>query len=192
MVYPQYQEMFPATIKSAMEAVLDIWEQFVVGIKSEDVSGETHELYSVNLDVLRDIVVRVNKREAYFQIFHNSMKMSEYKELALYAFWIVKLRPFTLLQHFEPFAGKENAEFALFYIFYVLKNIAERESQHTDLESLGDPIYREIVYSFQYRDISKEALILIVELIAKIVNMSDQCWSCKRDITDTPDNAQSV
>jgi hypothetical protein len=44
---------------------------------------------------LIDIIVRVDKRKAYYQCFHN-MEINECKKAALYAYWILKLRPFTI------------------------------------------------------------------------------------------------
>jgi hypothetical protein len=44
---------------------------------------------------LIDIIIRVDKRKAYYQCFHH-MEINECKEAALYAYWILKLRPFTI------------------------------------------------------------------------------------------------
>jgi hypothetical protein len=174
MKYSQYQEMLPKDIEDAMVSIAKIWEQFIEGIKDPELpSSEQKQLFSVNSHKLKEIVIRVNKKAAYFQFFHKDMKISEYKEAAFYAFWIIKWKPFSLSKEFKPyeqFAAKVNEEFALYYILTTLKNIAQHESKSTDLDELGESMYRELVYSFQYRDISKDAMILIVELIAKIVN----------------------
>ena len=38
-------------------------------------------------------ILSMHKRKHYFKIFHNEMITSEYKETALYCYWILKLRP---------------------------------------------------------------------------------------------------
>jgi hypothetical protein len=52
---------------------------------------ETH----ISFLTLVDIIARVDKRKAYYYCFHG-MEINECKETALYAYWIVKLRPFTI------------------------------------------------------------------------------------------------
>jgi hypothetical protein len=170
-------------IEESMKSITQIWEKFITKVyptyKNDTLYPtkeivdeiELQRLYSVNLDILKDIVIRVNKRDAYFRYFHNNMRMSEYTETALYAFWIVSLKPFSLSQeYFDPcFTGRINEEFSLYYIFTLLCNIANHEAKNAYVSKLGEDMYREIVYSLQYRDISKEALMLIVELLAKIV-----------------------
>lgn len=53
----------------------------------------TYKSVKVDMRTLKDIIVRVHKRKHYFKIFHNEMITSEYKETALYCYWILKLRP---------------------------------------------------------------------------------------------------
>ena len=69
-----------------------------------------YENVKVNLSSLRDIIVRVHKRKHYFKVFHD-MVTSEYKETALYCYWILKLRLINL-------AGN-----ALFRSFVIVKII---------------------------------------------------------------------
>ena len=164
MKVSQYQEMPPREIETIMSSILKTWDQFIKGIKNKEASSEHQDLFNVNLDTLGEIVIRANR----------SPKNSEYKKTALYAFWLVKLKPFSLSKgHFEPYdpyAAKVNEEFAMYFILSVLKNIAVSKSKNTNLDDLGEGMYREIVYAFQYRDISQEAMMLIVELIDKVVN----------------------
>lgn len=67
-----------------------------------------------------------------------------------------------------------NEKFALFYIIVYLKILYKDE--HNDnaerIDKFFDDLYiRELEYSFTYRDISKEAMILLVETIAKGVGI---------------------
>ena len=164
MKYSQYQEMPPKEIENVMSSILNTWDQFINGIKNKEASTKHQNLFNVNLDLLREIVIRTD----------NSTKNSEYKKTALYAFWLIKLKPFSLSKdHFQPYeayASKVNEEFALYFILSVLKNIAEHQSKTTNLDELGEEMYREMVYAFQYRDISQAAMMLIVELLDKVIN----------------------
>jgi len=49
----------------------------------------------ISFYTLIDVIVRVDKRKAYYYCFHN-MEINECKEAALYAYWILKLRPFSI------------------------------------------------------------------------------------------------
>ena len=51
--------------------------------------------YSINEYSLIDAIIRVDKREAYFYCFHN-MEIHERKKAALYAYWFLKFKPFSL------------------------------------------------------------------------------------------------
>lgn len=54
--------------------------------------------YYINSYALIDAIVRVDKRKAYFYCFHN-MDINENKEVALYAYWIIKFKPFVILDN---------------------------------------------------------------------------------------------
>ncbi len=113
----------------------------------------------VNLESIKDVISRVDKRKYYFKVFHKDMKLSEYKETALYCFWILKLRPFWINGNgFQ--AEKINEKFCLHMVLCLLK-------KYNNLFNAKDGIdikyANELIYSFRFRDLSKEALILMLE-----------------------------
>lgn len=127
---------------------------------------------SVSQIAVYQMITKVDQRKQYFNYFHH-LNISDLKEIALYAFWIVKLMP---LQYKESdFSGYEqalafesiNPKFAAFLIIKKFKSLAENQAQRNRIDAFFSYSYvYELIYSLTYRDISKEALILLVETMA--------------------------
>jgi hypothetical protein len=111
-----------------------------------------------------DMIIRVDKRKAYYQCFHN-MKINECKEVALYAYWILKLKPFTITDmeyKTNEVAGTINESFAVFLIGFILESI-NRIKQTPNLK----PDYNRLIeYSFRFRNISIDSFIVLIESIS--------------------------
>ena len=125
------------------------------------------EKIQVNTEIIRDIVIRMDKREIYFHIYHNDMEPSEYKKLALFIYWVLKLRPFwiPINENFNEnnikFAACINEKFCIFMVTIFL-----RKFKPSALKLLKtDYIKKELPYSFRFRDLSKESLYLIFDAL---------------------------
>jgi hypothetical protein len=118
--------------------------------QSTGISGiTTHE------STLLEIFDRIEKRRVYFHIFYNGCKMGELNEGALMCFWIIKLCPFACLGIPPDIL---NAKIALFLFNRVLSFVAEKTSKRV---LITEQIIKDIYYSFRFRDISKESLMLL-------------------------------
>lgn len=120
---------------------------------------ESVDLVQVNLISLQDIIVRVHKRKIYFMVFHKEMEISEYKETALYCYWFLKLRPFWI-DPSRKGAERINENFALYLYITLLKRYNEKFSENDGLDQRH---IKELKYSFRFRDITKESMILMLE-----------------------------
>ena len=123
----------------------------------------------VNVFVLREVFERTHQREDYFERYHEHLKMSNFKEIGLIAFWIAKLKPFHLkADYFEDFFdAKINEEFALYFIFNAVARYAKERNKTYKVGRIDSELYNELLYTMQYRDLSKEAYGCLVELIYK-------------------------
>jgi hypothetical protein len=101
----------------------------------------------VNSKSIAQIIDKVEKRRIYFHIFHNGMKMGELNEFSLYCFWILKLCPF---KHSSIDNSELNAKISLRLFIDVIHSIASRQKKKAN-------------YSFRYRDLSKESIMLLAE-----------------------------
>ncbi len=118
-----------------------------------------YESVRTNMNALKDIIVRVHKRKHYFKVFHNEMNISEYKETALYCYWVLKLRPFWIDPAYKS-SERINEKFALHLYVSLLKKYNEDFSQEDGINRMH---IRELLYSFRFRDITKESMILMLE-----------------------------
>jgi len=118
-----------------------------------------YESVKTNINTLRDIIVRVHKRKHYFKVFHNEMITSEYKETALYCYWFLKLRPLWI-DPANKSSDRINEKFALHLYISLLKKYNEGFSEGDGINRLH---IRELLYSFRFRDITKESMILMLE-----------------------------
>ena len=123
--------------------------------------------FAVNKNDLLEIVERVDKRKDYYYYFHeiDNGNMSEYKEVALRSYWIVKLRPFHMTNPASDLYGYVNEQFALYLIFCILHR--ELQSSGHSLRLPSKRYINDLLYSLKYHDITKEAMIAIVDGFAE-------------------------
>lgn len=98
--------------------------------------------------------------------------MSDFKEIGLIAYWIVKFKPYHLNATVfnEAFALRINEEFALYFIFNAIAKYTKGKGENYHVDRINPDLYNELLYTMQYRDLSKEAYGCIVELIYLAIN----------------------
>lgn len=131
----------------------------------------------INEKTVLSVIAKVDQRKKYFQYFHG-LDMSEFKEVSLICFWYIKLKPICIADETEQ--TRESAAFeaineklALYYLLRTYRSMLRKQNlSEKALDNLPDEYIKEILYSFEYRDISKEALILLVESIAVFLGLN--------------------
>lgn len=134
-------------------------------------SGYSFSDIAIFETIIFQIITKVDQRKKYFDFFHH-LNISDFKELALYCFWIIKLKPLFLV---KPNANEDdklafdsiNEKLALYKIINKFKSLARTDEHRKKIDNFFSNEYMyELIYSFTYRDISKEALILLIETMA--------------------------
>ena len=118
----------------------------------------------VSFFTLIDIIVRVDKRKAYYRCFHD-MEINECKEAALYAYWILKLRPFTITdkKYLNTATGCTiNESFAMHLIGLILENTGRIKQT----VKINDSYRNFLEYSFRFRNFSIDSFIVLIESIS--------------------------
>jgi hypothetical protein len=114
-------------------------------------------------DILYEIFTRIEKRRVYFHIYH-SMEMGEINEGALICFWILKLMPFRMQ---GMSASLLNTQIAYIVFDNLLHYVANKTNKKAGAKKLNVNIKKklmdDLLYAFQYRDLSKEAIMALVE-----------------------------
>ena len=137
-------------------------------LETSDEEIQRNTSVSITLDVsdlmLMEIIRRIDQRADYYLYFHSD-SMSQTKEVALLAYWVLKYKPLSLwddLQTNSLFLKKActvNEYFVVYIIESYLSNdldIAGEEFRFSEEE------YDKMVYNFMHRDMSKEAMICLV------------------------------
>jgi len=115
--------------------------------------------------VLYEIFTRIEKRRVYFHIYHKGMEMGEINEGALLCFWILKLMPFQMK---GVSASLLNTKIAYIVFVNLLHYVVNKSNKTADAGSklhvnIKKKLMDDLLYAFQYRDLSKEAIMALVE-----------------------------
>jgi hypothetical protein len=104
-----------------------------------------------------EVIERVEKRRVYFHIFYEGCKMGEMNEVSLICFWILKLMPF----YSSKMSNLElNAKIAVHIFTNMLAFVQKRMNKKANINK---QLLNDLYYAFRYRDLSKEAIMLIAE-----------------------------
>ncbi len=128
----------------------------------------------INLRNLSEVVSRTYKRREYYRYFHNITKVSELKHTALTCFWLIKLKPFTVLNNNSPLRLSVNEKFSLNLILSQISYFLT--SKGKEFKMPDKCFIQDTLYSFKYRDLSKEAMILFVDSVANAYGITIDSW----------------
>lgn len=166
----RYTPLTESELNACWEKHKKIIESFVKFNKYDE-----QKVY-INEATVMAVIAKVHQRRKYFEYFHG-IKMSDCKEAALIGFWYNKLRPIcavskTISEDDLQIFDCINEKLAVYYIITMLQGLLEDKGLSVQpLEEMNQKFLKEMIYSLKYRDISKEALILLVEGIASFVGV---------------------
>jgi len=134
----KYLPLTASEINQEIKELELVWNNFI-----EKYERTPYKEFLLNKEDLIEIIERVNKRKKYYYYFHDidNDNMSEYKEVALKSYWIIKFRPFHMKNRLSNLYEYVNEQFALYLIFSIL---------HRELGNMGKklrlPSERYIIY----------------------------------------------
>lgn len=131
--------------------------------------------YDINRRNLAEAITRKFKRKEYFKYFHNMQNISELKEVSLLCFWIIKLKPFTVLPEDSKLRASVNEKFAFNLILSTIKFLLDKKGM--DFKKPDQSFTQDVIYSFKYRDFSKESMMMLVDSIAYSYGISIDTWA---------------
>lgn len=168
--FPRYTDLSVEDAKSQVNKLIRLWNTFV---QKNDENLDDCQV-DVNKRNLFEIVERVNKRKYHYYIYHNMSELSEIRETALLCFWIIKLKPFTVLNEESKLRDSANEYFSVYLILSILQYLTL--SLGKEFEKPSDSFIKDTVYILKYREMSKEAMILFVSSIAQNYGISIDSW----------------
>lgn len=148
-----------------MQKSNDLIKQFT---KYADAVGLSPKEVCIQRAILPRVILRVDKREGYFVVFHKGTQINEIKQAALVAYWIIKFKPFMIASDAPDRMhrySRINEGFAFFYILSACKQYAQKNGY--SMRDVSSRLKEEIMYAFTYWDLSKESVILMAETIGE-------------------------
>jgi len=147
---------FPSFTKLSLRQLTVLGAKFKFYLKDFEFNFGISNIY-FDPSVLIEICDRIEKRRVYFHVFYNRCKMGELNEGSLMCFWIIKLMPFS---HKNIPANEINAKIALYLLNNMLIYYAKK---HKKKVNISQSLLEDIYYSFRFRDISKEAIMVLAK-----------------------------
>jgi len=171
----------PEEIHSKYQLLMDSFCNFYNGISWDDKKNELKQHIDVNELAVKDIIVQVDKRKAYYKVFHDYTKkepVDELKEAALTAYWLLKYKPFTVavLSQDEQMDDIRiidiNNSFTMFVILSTIKKVLW--TQKSMEFSLNETTIKIMYHAVKNWDLSKESLTLLLEIVADLHLETDE------------------
>ncbi|MCD4650248.1 MAG: hypothetical protein K8S56_00450 [Candidatus Cloacimonetes bacterium] len=160
-----YEDMSDGEIFCEIEELSEIWNIFykkVLAPKGVDVN----EIKFCRKSIIKAII-QVDMTKYQYKQFHNQIRLSPLKKIALYGYWILKLKPFFVDN--KEFTEKINLEFAVFLFVSGLSNhIARRvgEDKLSEIQLDFEGKYFDLLFFvLQYNEVSFEAMMLAYETL---------------------------
>lgn len=162
-----YKPIKAETAKKYMDKVQGLFDSFL------EKSVLNRNDISVNDALLLKTVIRIDQRSDYFTYFHSEVdengnviidKMSQYKQIALLCFWIIKYKPIRIndpikeLNYYDKNHCTVNETFAA-YIFISQINSSKILTKKQKEYYKSSEYTEDLFYKFMHHDISKEAMI---------------------------------
>ena len=145
--------------------IVDFINEFLTAVSSryeEEIKGSDGTRKKVVIDnhSIIDIIDHTHLKKEYYSHFHDIRigKVAENKTIGIFIYWTLKLRP---IQSEIKIRGHDLNEMFAQYLFGKALKLYEGEDF-----VYGDYMkdyFEEVIYSFRYRDLSKESIILMLE-----------------------------
>ena len=148
--FPAFGKLDGDFIIAEREKLLKTYEHVA---KDTGVNWDEVQINEQHVIRLIDIVER---RRVYFHVFHSGMEMGELNEASLVCFWMLKLHLFHVKNEDSEYSV--NLLLALNVFIRALRLTAEKLNGSLNLTN---SVLKHMMHTFNYRDLSKEALMLL-------------------------------
>ena len=149
--FPVFTSLDKATVQKMLAKIVSYLHNI------SDIIKIDHNKIDTSMDIMYEIIERIEKRRIYFHIYYNGCKMGELNEGSLMCFWIIKLTPF----HLNGIPNNIlNSKIAL----CLFMNMIHYHTQKENIKlNISENMVNDIYYAFRFRDLSKEAIMILAE-----------------------------
>ena len=169
--YTVYEELKYNDISIECEALIKQWNNFIKENSPDMLENRDYFIHKKNLyEVLR----RVDKRRVYYKVFHDLVKINEFKFVALQCYWINTLKPFMVVNDTSNIYNSPNELFSVYLIISMVRSVFEDVYPEEKFVYPSPKRISDMVYNFKYCDLSREGTIAFVETFADNYNVGIQ------------------
>jgi hypothetical protein len=119
--------------------------------------------YHLDVEALREVFIRSDKRYLHYIMYHNGTKMDEIKRLSEIVYWAMRLNVITRKTDNPDDAG---VRILASFFMYALAGWCGKKGYA--FSTLDENAHDYLIYALKYRELSRDALVLLAEgLIAK-------------------------
>lgn len=160
--YKKYQELTESEFNERYDELIYLWKSF---LQQNDPTLRLNKDYFIHKKNLFEVIRRCDERNVYYYVFHELEDICEYKDIALYCFWINTLKPFMVINENANIYNCANEMFSLYLILSVIEG-AYKKKYNKEFVYPSDNRIKDIVYDFKYCSFSREAMTAFVETLA--------------------------
>jgi len=155
-MYPPYVEPEKAikfkTLKTTAAMLIETFNK--LGLNVAD--------YYIDFNGIENAVVRTDQRKLHYLMYHDGMEMDEIKQAAVFAYWMLRLRP---IQHITGGINDINERVVLSFLFTVVNNY--RKIKGMPKKTFSDKLKKDMLYAVTYREISYDYMTLLVQSLTE-------------------------
>ena len=119
--------------------------------------------YNINVEALYEVCIRTEKRYLHYLMYYDGMKMDEIKRLAEIIYWSMRLN---LISCKTDDSDDTSVRILAKFFMFTLAGVCNKEGY--TFNNLDDKAHDYLIYSLKFRELSRDALVLLAEgLIAK-------------------------
>ncbi|MCL2746917.1 MAG: hypothetical protein FWE48_07535 [Coriobacteriia bacterium] len=156
----------PETLERKTQDVLDMFDNYLESVEDDSTNNWNTSLFKINHDRASMVADRIEKRKDYYKFYHNGLIVSEPRYFGLLIYWILKLQPCYINSENPELPENDikiNESFAYYLLYQTLNRIgAERGVPYI---TTSDDVETRIMHAFAYWDLSKESLMLLMDLL---------------------------
>jgi len=161
----RYQPPSKGEYEQEVKKIRDYWDGFV----KRHISGSfvQDKDYFVHERNLFEVITRKNKKVDYYRYYHNIPNSSEYRQVGILCYWLIKLKPFFVANKALPIYNAPNERFALYIIICTINGIFTLKKKGEEFEYPTKEFEKNAIYDFKYCMWDEESMIRYVELLAQ-------------------------
>lgn len=155
--YGHYKKKDMKDFSDDYNNLIALWKSFLLAQKENNL--EFNKDYFVHQRNIFEVIKRLDKRRAYYYVFHKIDKICEYKEVAILCYWINTLKPFMVINENSEIYNSPNEMFSLYIIMTTIARIYKEIYPNEEFVFLDPTTIQDYVYNFKYCDLSRESMI---------------------------------